>query len=140
MMTFNSIEEAIAYIEGAVSKAMPMMGDEIELIMQEAITSDIYSDHGNTTGTRTGQLLESPKMTHTYADGVEVEYLDNGDWESAITGEHFFPLEGFKSGSVWSPGGGNYSADPIQTAFEKCQQEIPEKLVDLLRSLGITIE
>ena len=43
-------------------------------------------------------------------------------------------------GSVSLALGGRYSADVLETAFTECQLEIPEKLIQILRSHGIPIE
>ena len=139
-MTFNSIEEMNAFIEQALTNGMDAMGEEMKRIMIEAIETDIYEDHPNTTGTRTGQLKESAQVSDITNTSVEVEYADNGDWESAISGEHFFPLEGFKSGSVWAPNNSYYSADPTETAFRECEEQIPELLKKFLQGQGIPLE
>lgn len=139
-MEFSSLDEAINYIKQAIASSMLPIGDEMEEIMKKAIQTDIYDSHSPEVYNRTGQLGETPTITHADANGVTVEYADNGDWSSAITGEHFFPLYGFKAGKVWSPNGGYYSADPTTTAFIECQERIPEELVALLRNMGIPVE
>lgn len=138
-MTFNSIEEAITYIEGVVSGAMPVMGNEMRLIMKEAIETEIYNDHENTTGTRTGQLGECADIVETTNSSVTTEYRDSGSWSSAISGEKFFPLEGYLAGSVWGKNGTYYNADPTTEAFFKANEEIPEKLKQYLISMGIDV-
>lgn len=142
-MTFNSIEEAMAYIENVVASSMPRMGEEMKRIMKESIDKEIYSHHPNTTGTRTGQLGNSAEIIEVSNNGVTTEYMDNGDWESLwgkTKGQHFFPLEGFLAGSVLAPGGGYYQADPTTEAFFQCNEEIPIELKQYLLSRGIPIE
>lgn len=138
-MNFNSLDEAIAYIENAVSDAMPQMGEHMTDIMKEEIDKQIYSHHGNNTGTRTGQLGNSANVVAMDKNSVTTEYLDNGSWTSVKTGEKFFPLEGFLSTSVWAPGGGYYYADPHTESLFKCIDEIPNELKMFLMSRGIPV-
>ena len=138
-MTFNSIEDAMRYIESAVASSMTQMGEEMKLIMKESIEKEIYNHHGNTTGTRTGQLGNCAEIVEMNNNSVSTEYMDKGNWSSAITDEKFFPLEGFLSGSVWAPGG-YYQSDPTTEAFFECNEKIPEQLKARLRSMGIPIE
>ena len=139
-MDFNSINEAIAFIENAVASSLPQMGEEMKLIMKESIDKEIYNHHGNNTGTRTGQLGNCAEIVEIDNKGVATEYTDKGSWTSAITGEKFFPLEGFLAGSVWAPGGGYYQADPTTEAFFECNERIPNELKSYLQNLGIPIE
>lgn len=142
-MEFTSIEEVTAFIERAVADSMDNIGHEMVEIMKDEIKDKIYQDHPNTTGTRTGQLENSPQIVEKSNNSVTTEYLDNGKWTSLFgksKGEHFFPLEGFLVGSVLAPNGGYYSADPHESAVNKCETEIPKLLVNFLRNKGIPIE
>lgn len=139
-MDFNSIDEAINFIQNAVSSSLPEMGEEMRLIMNESIQKEIYNDHGNNTGTRTGQLGNCADVVEMDNNSITTEYMDKGSWNSAITGEKFFPLEGFLAGSVWAPGGGYYQSDPTTEAFFECNEKIPEQLKARLMSMGIPIE
>ena len=139
-MEFDSLESCISYIKSCMAAAAPIVGEEMKEIMKQAIETDIYSAHGNTTGTRTGALGNCAEITEASMNGVTTEYMDNGGWSSAITGEGFFPLEGFLGGSVWAPGGGYYSADPASTAFNECLDRIPEEYRRILAGMGVPIE
>ena len=139
-MNFDSIEACLAYIEQCLGMGLENAGEEIKRIMEEQLNKEIYQNHSPTMYDRTGQLGESISVTEQTNKSVNVEYQDNGDWNSVKTGEHFFPLEGFRSGSVWAPNGGRYQADPLKEAFEISKQEIPEILKRYLQGLGIPIE
>lgn len=139
-MDFNSIDEAINFIENAVASSLPQIGEEMKVIMKESIEKEIYNNHGNTTGTRTGQLGNCAEISEMSNTSITTEYMDKGEWSSAITGEKFFPLEGFLAGSVWAPGGGYYQADPVTEAFFECNEKIPNELKNQLQGLGIPIE
>lgn len=143
-MSYNNMSELIRAVEQRIAVCMPMIGEEIQLIMTEAIETDIYQDHDTTMYQRTGDLLETPTvLSFPNNTGVVVEYMDKGDWYSVrgdTAGEHFFPLLGYLAGSVWAPNDGYYSADPTETAFEVCQEEIPHKLATLLRAGGLIVK
>ena len=140
IIEFSSIEEVIEYIRGVLGEALGEVGEDMQEIMVKAIQEDIYDDHSSEVYERTGQLLNTPQITEHTSDSITTEFLDNGDWSSVISGKHMFPIEEYQKGSVWSPGGGRYSADVLETAFTECQLEIPEKLIQILRSHGIPIE
>ena len=140
VIEFSSIEEVIEYIRGVLGEALGEVGEDMKEIMVKAIQEDIYDDHSPKVYERTGQLLNTPQITEHTSDSITTEFLDNGDWSSVISGKHMFPIEEYQKGTVWSPGGGRYSADVLETAFTECQLEIPEKLIQILRSHGIPIE
>ena len=140
VIEFSSIEEVIEYIRGVLGEALGEVGEDMKEIMVKAIQEDIYDDHSPKVYERTGQLLNTPQITEHTSDSITTEFLDNGDWSSVISGRHMFPIEEYQKGTVWSPGGGRYSADVLETAFTECQLEIPEKLIQILRSHGIPIE
>ena len=140
VIEFSSIEEVIDYIRGVLGEALGEVGEDMKEIMVKAIQEDIYDDHSPIMYERTGQLLNTPQITEHTSDSITTEFLDNGDWSSVISGKHMFPIEEYQKGSVWAPGGGRYSADVLETAFTECQLEIPEKLIQILRSHGIPIE
>ena len=140
VIEFSSIEEVIDYIRGVLGEALGEAGEDMKEIMIKAIQEDIYDDHSPKVYERTGQLLNTPQITEHTSDSITTEFLDNGGWSSVISGKHMFPIEEYQKGSVWAPGGGRYSADVLETAFTECQLEIPEKLVQILRSHGIPIE
>ena len=140
VIEFSSIEEVIDYIRGVLGEALGEVGEDMKEIMIKAIQEDIYDDHSPKVYERTGQLLNTPQITEHTSDSITTEFLDNGDWSSVISGNHMFPIEEYQKGSVWAPGGGRYSADVLETAFTECQLEIPEKLIQILRSHGIPIE
>ena len=143
-MTFKSMDELIRYIEQSVEECMPVIGKDMTEIMEDAIITDIYQDHYPKMYQRTGDLLDTPQVVDYGRHGITVEYNEeNGDWESLVGEDkefHFFPLAGYDVGKVWAEGGGYYEAHPLDTAFERCEDEIPDALKKLLRSEGIPIK
>ena len=73
-----------------------------------------------------------------------VEFLDNGDWKSALTGEHFFPLEGWEAGKVWKKKNGAFfdyydKTRIMEESYNRCQTEIPEQFKQYLISKGLNV-
>ena len=142
-MIFDSLDEVVRYVEGAVLDSMPDIGKYMMEIMEEALLTDIYLDHEPNMYDRTGDLLNTPKVVDYNKNGIIVEYNeDGGSWTSYVgarAGEHFFPLAGYEVGKVWAPAGGYYEANPVKTALENCEKEIPNDLKRLLREKGIPV-
>lgn len=139
-MEFNSLNEATAFIRNALSSALVDIGEDVREIMNEQIESDIYKDHSPTVYDRTGALGECAEVVDSNNDTVTIEYMDKGGWTSFKDGSHFFPLYGYKAGSVLAPNGGRYSANPFESSLERCENEISPKLREYLISRGIPIE
>ena len=142
-MIFNSLDEVVRYVEGAVLSSMPDIGKYMMEIMEEALLTDIYLDHEPNMYLRTGDLLNTPKVVDYNKNGIIVEYNEKeGGWYSLVgarAGDPFFPLAGYEVGKVWAEGGGYYEAHPLDTALEKCEKEIPDDLKRLLREKGIPV-
>lgn len=145
-MTFNSLDDIVAYIESIVATGMNEMGHEMEEIMKNEIMHQIYASYSPNQYKRTGQMENSPGIVEVDKDSVTVEFRDNGGWTDIKTGNHAFPMERFESGKVWSKGhtDENPSYLPATNIMEesvsKCESEIPRLLVNFLRSRGIPIE
>ena len=140
-MEFNSLNEATEFIRNALSSALVDIGEDVREIMNEQIENDIYKDHSPTAYDRTGALGECAEVIESGNDSVSIQYMENkGGWTSFKDGSRFFPLYGYKAGSVLAPNGGRYSANPLESSLERCENEISPKLKEYLISRGIPIE
>lgn len=137
-MEFNSINEAVNYIKSIAATGMNSMGEEMQDILKSEILLNIYEKYSPTIYDRTGDLEDTPQISEIDWNSVEVEYEDNGDWRSkGGTGDHFFPLEGFKAGTVWGREG--EKIDVVKDAKSKCENDIPPKFKDYLISKGLDV-
>lgn len=144
-MQVQSIAEAINYIKATCATGMNEMGEQMKEIMKAELMEQIYADHEPSVYERTGQLENTPNIVEIDQNSVTVEFQDNGDWESAITGEPFFPLEGWEHGKVWKSRSNTgfytyYEPTTIMQESEvKCKQEIPEAFKKYLISKGLNV-
>lgn len=126
-MVFSDLESALAYIRMVVNQAMYEMADEIKLIMDEVTQEQVEG--------WTYQIFDS---VISQAAGLEAmaEFVDNGHWESLITGEEVGnPIKFLEAGTTWSRGATNI----MDTSFDRAQSEIPDKLKAYLRARGIPV-
>lgn len=139
-MDINSSEELERVIKELVHQSFPMVANEMIDVMLDEIKNQIYDDHEpKYYQPRTGQLQDSPQIVDISYDTIEVEYQDNGGWSSVITGEPFFPLEGFEVGSVWAPHGKFYKTNLMEEALRRCEEVATKKIKEYLRSQGIDV-
>lgn len=126
-MVFGDLESALAYIRMVVNQAMYEMADEIKLIMDEVTQEQVEG--------WTYQIFDS---VISQAAGLEAmaEFVDNGHWESLITGELVGnPIKFLEAGTTWNRGASNI----MDTSFDRAQSEIPDKLKEYLRARGIPV-
>ena len=76
-MTFGSVEECIAYIEGAIQNCMPKLADDIKRIMDEITLSQVRG--------WSGQIFSRVDAS-SGGMSAEAEFSNNGSWTSLITG------------------------------------------------------
>lgn len=143
-MVVQNVQEAINYIRATCATGMNEMGDKMKDIMKSELMEQIYADHEPSVYQRTGQLEDSANITEVNQNSVTVEFLDNGDWKSALTGERFFPLEGWEAGKVWKKKNGAFFDyyDPtriMEESYNRCQTEIPEQFKQYLISKGLNV-
>lgn len=144
-MNFNSIDDAIKYIEGVCQNGLKSMGKEMTDIMEDEIFNQIYLDHIPKYYERTGDLLDTPKATVS-TNNVSAEFEDNGDWSSVRKGHpHFFPLIAWEeTGTVWrskDDGGGFYPKTKIvNKSYQRCDKEIPPKFKEYLIKKGLDVK
>ena len=143
-MVVNNIQDAVRYIESVVATAMNPMGEKMKEIMQNEVNEQIYADHEPSVYERTGQMGEIAQIQSIESNSVVVEFKDNGDWTSAITEEHFFPLIGWEGGSVWK-NKNEYSVvyypptEIIPESQIRIENEIPQELKRYLISQGLNV-
>lgn len=126
-MEFNSVEEAITYVESCVSNSMPSIANEIKIIMDDVTIDQVEGV--------TNQIFDSV-VPSSSGNTAEASFEDTGQWNSAITGEEVGnPIKFLEAGTTWNRGASNI----MNTAFEQCEEIIPSKLVEMLRQMGIDI-
>lgn len=126
-MTFNSIEEAITYVESCVSNSMLSIANEIKIIMDDVTIEQVEGV--------TNQIFDSV-VPSSSGNTAEASFEDTGQWNSAISGEEVGnPIKFLEAGTTWNRGASNI----MNTAFEQCEEIIPSKLVEMLRQMGIDI-
>ena len=127
MLTFNSVEDAIRYIEMVVNQAMYDMADEMKEIMdtmtQETVEGGTY------------QICDSV-IAHAYGKEAIAEFTDNGHWE-AWNGQSVGSLIKFLGAGTTV---GRGATNIMEESFSECQIEIPMKFKEYLLAAGIPIE
>lgn len=144
MMVVNDVQSAVNYIKSIVSTAMPTMANKMVDIMQLEVNEQIYADHEPSVYERTGQMGEIAQIHSIDMDSAVVEFKDDGDWTSVLTGEHFFPIIGWEAGRVWQ-----FKSDtavvyyPPTTIIPDSQvniaMKIPQELKSYLISQGLDV-
>ena len=126
-MVFSDLESALRYIEMVLNQAMYEMGDEIKQIMDEVTQEQVEG--------WTFQIFDSV-VAQAYGHEALAEFVDNGRWESLITGESVGnPIKFLEAGTTWGKG----ATSIMDTSFGRAQIEIPEKLKEYLRARGIPV-
>lgn len=153
-MVVQNVQEAINYIKATCATGMNEMGEKMKDIMKSEVMEQIYADHEPTMYNRSGQLEDITNIAEVNWNSVTVEFQDNGQsspedvndgvWKSFVTGEHFFPLEGWEAGTVWKKRNGNHfdHYEPttiMQESKNRCETEIPEQFKQYLRSKGLNV-
>lgn len=133
-MIFDSIADLRKYVEGVMDDCAQMCAQEMLEIMREEI-QNAYFEYTPKKYFRTGQLLNTPQIILADSSGMTTEFVDNGDWFSVYTGEHFFALEGLEGGTTW--GRGATTIHP--TSVARCQAQIPDYYARCMRAFGIPI-
>ena len=126
-MVFNSIEECLSYIESAIESCMKPLSDEIKKIMDDVTRSQVRG--------WSGQIFSSvqPKSGGMSA---EASFENTGNWYSLITGASVGnPIKFLEAGTTWNHG----TTSIMSTAFGRCEKQIPQKFLQLMRAKGIPI-
>lgn len=143
-MANQNMQSIINSIIATCATGMNEMGENMKDIMKSELMEQIYADHEPIEYQRTGQLEDTANITEVNQNSVTVEFLDNGNWKSTLTGERFFPLEGWEAGKVWKKKNGAFFDyyDPtriMEESYNRCQTEIPEQFKQYLRSKGLNV-
>ena len=126
-MVFGSVEECIAYIESAIESCMKPLSNEIKHIMDDITRSQVRG--------WSGQIFSSVQ-SRSGGMSAEAGFEDTGNWYSLITGASVGnPIKFLEAGTTWNRGASNI----MDTAFGRCQSEIPQKFLQLMRAKGIPI-
>ena len=126
-MVFSSVEECIAYIESAIQSCMPQLSKEIKQIMDDVTRQQVRG--------WSGQIFSSV-IPSSGGMSAEAGFEDTGSWYSLITGVSVGnPIKFLEAGTTWNRGASNI----MSTALGRCEAEIPQKFLALMRALGIPI-
>ena len=126
-MVFNSIEDCIAYIESAIQDCMRPLSEEIKIIMEETTREQVRG--------WSNQIFSSV-MSTSGGMSASASFEDTGNWYSLITGESVGnPIKFLEAGTTWNRGTSNI----MDVALGRCQAEIPQKFLALMRAKGIPI-
>ncbi len=126
-MVFSSVEECIAYIENAIQDCMKPLSNEIKHIMDDVTRSQVRG--------WSGQIFSSVRAKSS-GMSAEASFEDTGKWYSLITKDSVGnPIKFLEAGTTWNRGASNI----MDTALGRCESEIPQKFLQLMRAKGIPI-
>ena len=126
-MVFSSVGECIAYIEAAIQDCMRPLSNEIKHIMDDTTRSQVRG--------WSGQIFSSV-IAKSGGMSAEAGFEDTGGWYSLITGASVGnPIKFLEAGTTWNRG----KSSIMDTAFGRCQAEVSQKFLALMRAKGIPI-
>ena len=126
-MVFSSIGECIAYIESAIANCMPELAKEIKQIMDDVTRQQVRG--------WSGQIFSSV-IPNSGGMNAEAGFEDTGSWYSLITGASVGnPIKFLEAGTTWNRG----ASSIMSTALGRCEAEVPQKFLALMRAMGIPI-
>lgn len=126
-MVFSSVSECIAYIESAIQSCMAPLSREIKNIMDDVTRSQVRGV--------SGQIFSSVVPSNG-GMSAEAGFEDTGSWYSLITGASVGnPIKFLEAGTTWNRGASNI----MDSALSRCENEIPQKFLALMRAMGIPI-
>ena len=126
-MVFSSVEECIAYIENAIEECMSPLSEEIKRVMDEVTYAQVRGWSGD---------IFNSVQPNCGGNFAEASFEDNGGWTSLITGESVGnPIKFLEAGTTWNRGASNI----MDVALGRCESEIPQRFLALMRSFGIPI-
>lgn len=128
-MVFNSISECIAYIESCIEKSMQPLSVEIKQMLDTITREQV---RGYTNQIFSSVVAESGGMT------ASAGFEDTGAWYSLINPsmEVGNPIKFLEASTTW----GRSGTSIMSTALGRAESEIPQKFLQLMRSMGIPIE
>ena len=134
-MTFNSVEEAEAYIKKQLQGACEYVADEMVDIAKRETQAQTQRGKGEPFYVNTGNVINCIDATKVDLKEVEITWQDNGGWYSVITGEPFYAPWALEYGTVWYQSSTNF----VDSSFDRIQSTIPPLLASYLRARGIPI-
>ena len=129
-MVFSSVEECIAYIENAIEECMAPLSEEIKRVMDEVTYAQVRGWSGD---------IFNSVQPNCGGNFAEASFEDNGGWTS-LAGETKGqkvgnPIKFLEAGTTWNRGTTNI----MDVALGRCENEIPQRFLGLMRSFGIPI-
>lgn len=129
-MVFGSVEECIAYIEGAIQDCMQPLSNDIKRIMDEVTYHQVEG--------WSNQIFSSV-IPSSGGMSAEASFEDTGHWIS-LAGktkgqEVGNPIKFLEAGTTWN----RPPTSIMATALGRCEGEIPQKFCALMRAHGIPI-
>lgn len=126
-MVFNSVSECIAYIEKCINACMPPLSQEIKKIMDEVTRQQVAG--------WSGQMFNSV-IPQTNGMSASAGFENVGYWYSLISGKPVKNPIGFnEAGTVWNKG----ATSIMSTSLGRCESEVPQKFLQLMRDMGVPI-
>lgn len=127
-MEFNSLEEAMAYINQSITNSMPEVANEIKIIMDDNTINQVEG--------WTGQIFDSV-VPNSNGNMAEAGFEDVGSWYSLISGEEVGnPIKFLEAGSTWNRSASNI----MEESYKQSLITIPDEFKKRLIGLGIPIE
>lgn len=138
MPKFKSLDDALRYVERAKEDSLRDLGKHIEDIMKEEIQDQVYDRYDPKTYDRTGQFIDSVKVTDVSHDRVEVTWRNNGDWTS-YAGDPMYVIHGHEMGKVYGRTSTGYRPKTylVEESMKRAEREVPDELIEFLRLKGI---
>lgn len=125
-MEFQSLEEALNFIRMAIEQSMPECAVEIKKIMDEVMDSQIRG--------WSGQMFYSV-VPHSEGMEASAGFEDNGYWESWNGYSVGNPIKFTEAGTTI----GREPSTIMETSEGRVENEVIEKLIQILRGYGIDI-
>ncbi len=126
-MVFGSLGDCIAFIEAAIQDCMRPLSYEIKHFMDDTTRSQVRG--------WSGQIFSSV-VAKSGGMSAEAGFEDTGGWYSLITGASVGnPIKFLEAGTTWNRG----ATSIMDSAFGRCQAEVPQKFLALMRAKGIPI-
>lgn len=138
--SFNSIDEAIAYIKKQKAEALQEIGRESEEILKQKTESNLYGNYSPEVYNRTYDMIRMIQILRHSAKEVVVGFKDSGghtSWKDPHPHVFVAPiLEG--GGYTWETNGGRKSpTNIIHDSKEEIRDIAPDIVVRVLNSKGI---
>lgn len=137
----SAINRMLNKIESANIVSVNAVGQHVQEEFKKLVEREVYDAYSPKTtsedwGGRTGALRLSPTIVSVGANGVKVEFADNGNWTSWSTGKHFYALYGLEGGYTRGRPPSNIMREVTSGSF---QSGIADEYQDTMKAQGIPI-